>query len=108
MAVDERTFLAIVAGWINEILSRRPDLPFRDARVEEHSAGGTKRHNLKVYRRAGGGIILTGEAKMPDSPVGRRGVYDSELIGDAFEKASRTGSKYYFTWNVRDFALFKT
>jgi hypothetical protein len=45
---------------------------------------------------------------MPDSAVGRRGVYDSELIDDAFEKASRTGSKYYFTWNVRDFALFKT
>jgi hypothetical protein len=108
MPVDERTFLAVVAGWVNEILGRRPDLPFRDARVEEHSAGGSKRHDLKIYRRGTDGIILTGEAKMPDSPEGKRGVYDAQLIEDAFEKASRSGSKYYFTWNVRDFALFKT
>ena len=45
---------------------------------------------------------------MPDSPQGKRGVFDTELVEDAFEKASRAGAKYYFTWVVRDFALFLT
>jgi type I restriction-modification system DNA methylase subunit len=107
MAVDERTFVTKVASWIDAILARRDDLPYGEARAEEHVVGGQKRLDLKVLRRVSGRVVLTGEVKMPDKPYGKN-VFGGELVGDAFEKASRLGSPYYFTWNVNEFALFRT
>jgi type I restriction-modification system DNA methylase subunit len=107
MAVDERTYVTKVASWIDAILARRSDLPYGEARAEEHVVGGRKRLDLKVLRRESGRVVLTGEVKMPDKPYGKN-VFDGELVGDAFEKASRLGSPYYFTWNVNEFALFRT
>jgi len=107
MAVDERTYVTKVASWIDAILARRNDLPYGEARAEEHVVGGRKRLDLKVLRRVSGRVVLTGEVKMPDKPYGKN-VFDGELVSDAFEKASRLGSPYYFTWNVNDFALFRT
>jgi len=107
MAVDERTFVTKVASWIDAILARRHDLPYGEARAEEHVVGGRKRLDLKVLRRVSARVVLTGEVKMPDKPYGKN-VFDGELVSDAFEKASRLGSPYYFTWNVNDFALFRT
>jgi hypothetical protein len=52
-------------------------------------------------------VVLTGEVKMPDTPQGRS-PFHQELVEDAFDKASRTGTPYYFTWNVCDFVLFET
>ena len=107
MPVDERTFCADVASQINEILRRRTDLPYAEARVEEHEAGGRKRLDLMVFRRDLKRVALTGEVKMPDKPYGRSHL-DDELVKDAFEKASQLGSNYYFTWNVNKFTLFAT
>jgi len=52
-------------------------------------------------------VALSGEAKTPESPQGRSPL-NGELVEDAFEKASRRGTDYYFTWNIREFALFQT
>jgi hypothetical protein len=103
VAVDERTYVTKVASWIDAILARRDDLAYGEARAEEHVVGGRKRLDLKVLGRVSGRVVLTGEVKMPDKPYGKN-VFDGELVGDAFEKASRLGSPYYFTWNVNEFA----
>src|SRR5437016_4105872 len=108
MAVDERTFVPDVKEWVGAILRRRTDLPYGRASVEEHVTAGRKRLDFILRRRGNNRVVLTGEVKMPDTPVGRRGPFDAELVEDAFEKASRLGSPYYFTWNVREFALFHT
>lgn len=107
MPVDERTFVADVESWIDAILARRTDLPYGKAKVEEPLIHGRKRLDLKVFRRSSTGVALTGEVRMPDKPYGRNHL-DGELIENAFEKASRLGSNYYFTWNVNKFALFET
>ena len=49
MPVDERTFAAEVASWVNELLNRRQDLPFSQARVEDHVGDTRKRHDFRLY-----------------------------------------------------------
>ena len=105
MPVDERTFAAEVAGWVNQILDRRPDLPFGDARVEDHVDGTARRHDLRLHRRHTGQTVLTGEIKMPDSAQGNHPL-NADLVEDALSKAFRAGVRYCFTWNVRQFVLF--
>ncbi|MBI4337261.1 MAG: SAM-dependent DNA methyltransferase, partial [Chloroflexi bacterium] len=107
MPVDERTFVADVAGWVTAILARRQDLPYGLAHVEEHGVGNRKRHDFVLYRRGAHRVVLTGEIKMPDNPEGKSPFHQS-LVEDAFTKASRRGTSYYFTWNVREFVLFET
>jgi type I restriction-modification system DNA methylase subunit len=107
MAVDERTFVADVAGWVTAILTRRQDLPYGPAHVEEHGVGSRSRHDFVLYRRGTNRVVLTGEVKMPDSPEGVS-PFHQHLVEDAFTKASRAGTSYYFTWNVREFVLFET
>lgn len=107
MSVDERTFVAEVAGWVTTILERRQDLPYGPVRVEEHGTGNRARHDFVLYRRETNRVVLTGEVKMPDNPEGRSPFHQS-LVEDAFSKASRAGTSYYFTWNVREFVLFET
>ena len=105
MPVDERTFTAEVAGWVSELLNRRPDLPFSRASVEEHVAGTAQRHDFRLYRRHSDLPVLTGEIKMPDSTQGNHPL-NADLVDDALSKASRAGIRYCFTWNVRQFVLF--
>ena len=105
MPVDERTFTAEVAGWVSELLTRRPDLPFSRASVEEHVAGTAQRHDFRLYRRHSDLPVLTGEIKMPDSAQGNHPL-NADLVDDALGKASRAGIRYCFTWNVRQFVLF--
>ena len=94
-------------SWIDAILARREGLPYGEARSEEHGVGTQKRSDLKILRRGSGLVVLAGEVKMPDKPYGKN-VLDGELVSDAFEKAAVLGSPYCFTWNVNDFALFRT
>ena len=105
MPVDERTFAAEVAGWVTELLNGRPDLPFSRASVEDHVGGTARRHDFRLYRRHTGQPVLTGEIKMPDSAQGNHPL-NADLVDDALDKASRSGVRYCFTWNVRQFVLF--
>jgi hypothetical protein len=63
MVVDERTFVADVAGWVTAILTRRQDLPYGPAHVEEHGVGSRSRHDFVLYRRGTNRVVLTGEVK---------------------------------------------
>ncbi len=105
MPVDERTYAAEVAGWVTEILNRRPDLPFSHALVEDHVDGTARRHDFRLFRRHTNSTDLTGEIKMPDSAQGNHPL-NADLVDDALGKAFRTGVRYCFTWNVRQFVLF--
>ena len=105
MPVDERTFASDVAGWVNEILRNRPNLPFGRASVEEHVEGTPRRHDFRLYRRHTDTPVLTGEIKMPDSIEGKHPL-NALLVEDALTKASVVGVRYCFTWNVRQFVLF--
>ena len=63
--ITEWEFTADIASQINEILRDRLELPFAEARCEQHGKGSQKRRDLTIYDRDGK-RILTGEVKMPD------------------------------------------
>ena len=67
MPVDERTLAAEVAGWVTEILNRRPDLPFSRASVEEHVQGTARRHDFRLYRRHTDLPVLPGSGVCDDA-----------------------------------------
>jgi methylase of polypeptide subunit release factors len=50
-------------------------------------------------------LVLAGEVKMPGTPEGRN-AYNTDLIEDAFQKASSAGAEFFFTWNVNKLVLF--
>jgi len=101
--INEVTFMSDVAGWINAILEKRPDLPFTHAKIEESAEGKRTRRDLTLYDRDGS-KALTGEAKIPDDP--HLGPHADSVVQDAFQKASDAGARYFFTWNVNRFVLW--
>ena len=42
---------------------------------------------------------------MPDAPDGKT-PYDEDVVQDAFLKASQTGARFFFTWNVNRLVIF--
>lgn len=100
----ELTFTGKVVGWINAILERRPDLPFKEAEIERTPPRGRKPRDLTIYDRDGK-IALTGEVKMPDARDGGS-PYAEDVVLKASEKASLAGARYFFTWNVNRFVLW--
>ena len=50
-------------------------------------------------------LVLAGEVKLPGTDQGLN-PYNSDLIGDAFQKASSAGAEFFFTWNVNKLVLF--
>lgn len=101
--MNEVTFMSDVAGWLNAILEKRPDLPFTCAKIEESAKGKRTRRDLTLYDKDGH-KALTGEAKMPDLP--HLGPHADSVVQDAFQKASDAGARYFFTWNVNRFVLW--
>lgn len=102
--VHELTFVSDVAGWINSILSTRPGLPFKEAKIEKSAQSKRTRRDLTIFDR-NGNKALTGEVKMPDAPDGLS-PFDNDVVQDAFQKASDAGARYFFTWNVNRFVLW--
>ncbi len=102
----EWEFTADVASWINELLQARPALPFSRAKCEKRVAGSQKRNDLTLLDEDGR-IALTGEVKLPYRPDGGS-PYNSTVIRDARSKAIRNGVRFFFTWNVNEFALWET
>ena len=103
--VYELTLAALVAGWVNEHLADNPHLPFSRAAVEIRVADSDQKHDLCLYSRDTNLPVLTGEIKMPGTPLGRHPL-NQALVQNALDKAFQTGVKYCFTWNVRQFVLF--
>ncbi len=105
--IHEVDFCSQIAAEVKPLIARNPAAyPFRDARVEGFGtgAGRRKRKDLRFYG-ANGKLVLCGEVKMPGTPEGRSAFAD-ELIQDAFTKAENAGVRYFFTWNVNEFAVF--
>ena len=101
---NEWNIAAKAATWLTEICTARPDLGFDRAEVEVKVKGTNKRHDLTVYDKSGE-AVLCGEAKRPENPEGDDPMADA-LIFDAFNKASLSGVRYFFTWNVNGAVLF--
>jgi len=104
--MNEVTFVNRVTQWIKEILDKRLDLPFDYASIEEPTKGKQKRRDFTLYDR-NGKLALTGEIKLPDKPDGVT-PYNEAVVVDAHKKADDEGVKYFFTWNVTRFVLWKT
>jgi len=104
--MHELTFVNNVTKWINEILSKRLDLPFKEATIEESAKGKRKRRDLTLYDQDRK-LALTGEIKLPDKPDGLT-PYNEAVVIDAHEKADDEGVGYFFTWNVNRLVLWKT
>jgi type I restriction-modification system DNA methylase subunit len=104
--VNEWEFTGDVMSRINLILRDHPELPFKEAKIEEYSPGTTKRRDLTLYDR-NGKAVLTGEVKLPDNPAGNS-PFRQSVIEDAHHKADELGTPYNFTWNVNRFVLWNT
>jgi hypothetical protein len=104
--MTEWEFTGDVVSWINEALSRDPDLPFYRAKCEQRGKGSQKRRDVTLldrHRRA----CLTGEIKLPYRQDGNSPFVDS-VVDDARKKAQRAQSRFFFTWNVNQCVLWET
>jgi hypothetical protein len=107
MDVDhELTFCSDVAGWLNEMLSARPDLPFSRVKIEQSVRGSRKRRDLTVYDRSSR-VAITGEVKRPYMEDGLS-PFNEKVVEDAIKKAVKVGAPFFLTWNVNRLVLWKT
>lgn len=105
-ATNEWSFTSEVATWITQILETRPDLPFKNARVEKPDQYSQKRNDLVIYGRDGKPAI-SGEMKMPDKANGGT-PYNAVVVKDAHDKADHLTVAHFFTWNVNKCVLWNT
>ncbi len=104
----EVAFCAEVKSWSDSIFQHDPSLPFDSAAIEQYGLGSHKRHDLRVYARAGAGrgrLVLCGEVKLPGTAFGSS-PFNPALLTDAHEKATNVACQFFFTWNVEHLALF--
>lgn len=102
----EITFCSDAAGWINQELDARPELPFARAQIEQSARGSRQRRDLTIFDRTGKPAI-TGEVKLPYMADGSS-PYNEKVVEDAHSKASRVGAPYFVTWNVNRIVLWQT
>jgi hypothetical protein len=99
-----------MAASITEIL-REPayaNSPLGRAESELTESRGARRHDLVIFSRlAPAKPLVTAELKLPWRAEGRT-PYNSQLVSDAHAKASRAGSLYFMTSNVRRIVVWKT
>ncbi len=105
--IHEVDFCAQIAGAANHLIAQNPAIyPFHEARVEGFGsgAGGRKRKDLRFFDR-NGKLVLCGEVKLPGTTEGQSALHQ-KLMTDAAAKADDAAVKYFFTWNVNEFALW--
>ena len=103
--VHEITFCSRVSKWSEEIFRELSDIPFTRTEIEESKQTKLKRSDLRIYEGNHRNPVIAGEVKMPGTVDGRN-PYNYELVDDAFLKASKSGAKFCFTWNVNKLVLF--
>jgi hypothetical protein len=104
LRTHEVTFCSRVSKWADSLFESNPSLPFKRTEIEESKGINRKRSDLRVYD-AKKKLILAGEVKLPGTPEGRN-AYNSALVEDSYQKASRAGAEFFFTWNVNKLVLF--
>jgi len=105
--IHEVDFCSQIVSEANVLIRQNPTAyPFSEARVEGYGVGGgrRKRKDLRFFG-VNGKLLLCGEVKLPGTPEGRS-AFDDKLCQDAAAKASNAGVRYFFTWNVNEFAIF--
>ena len=100
----EVTFCSRVSKWADALFSQNPSWNFTRTEIEESKGIKKKRSDLRIYGTKNE-LVLAGEVKMPGTVEGRN-AYNTDLIGDAFQKASSAGAEFFFTWNVNKLVLF--
>ena len=100
----EVTFCSRVSKWADTLFSENPSWNLVRSEIEESKGINRKRSDLRFYGKKNR-LVLAGEVKLPGTPEGRN-AYNSDLIGDAFHKASSIGAEFFFTWNVNKLVLF--
>ena len=83
----EWEYTADVAGWINQILTKNPRLPFSEAKCERRTVGSQKRRDITLLDK-NKVVALTGEVKLPYKPDGGS-PYNEAVVQDARKKAKR-------------------
>lgn len=104
----EVQFCSDVSKWADRLFEANRELPFGSSDIESFGRGSQKRQDFRVYERkpeGRGRLALCGEVKLPGSAQGRS-PFDMAVVQDAFDKATRENSRYFFTWNVEHLALF--
>src|SRR6266849_9630735 len=104
----EVNFCSEVSKWADSWFQTHRTLPFGSSEIEEFAKGTAKRSDLRIYERKDSGrgkLLVSGEVKLPGTPLGRS-AFDPALMQDAFDKATRENCRYFFTWNVEEWALF--
>src|SRR5882762_2945091 len=100
----EVAFCSRVSKWADSIFEDNPAWLFKRSEIEQSKGINRKRSDLRVYG-AKKELILAGEVKLPGTVDGRN-AYHSALVEDSYQKASRAGAEFFFTWNVNKFVLF--
>jgi methylase of polypeptide subunit release factors len=100
----EVAFCAEVSKFSDKIFDASKNLPFGYSKIETFGTGSNKRHDLQFFNREDK-LILTGEVKLPGTIQGQS-AFNQILMKDAFDKATMENCRYFFTWNVNEFALF--
>ena len=100
----EVTFCSSVSKWADTLFSQNPSWNFARTDIEQSKGIKRKRSDLRIYDTKKR-LVLAGEVKLPGTPEGRN-AYNSDLVGDAFQKASSAGAEFFFTWNVNKLVLF--
>ena len=100
----EVTFCSRVSKWADSLFSQNPSWNFSRTEIEQSKGIKTKRSDLRIYGTKNE-LMLAGEVKMPGTVEGRN-AYNTDLIDDAFQKASSAGAEFFFTWNVNKLVLF--
>ena len=100
----EVTFCSRVSKWADALFSENPSWNFSRTEIEQSKGIKKKRSDLRIYGTKNE-LVLAGEVKMPGTVEGRN-AYNSDLIDDAFQKASSAGAQFFFTWNVNKLVLF--
>lgn len=104
--ITEWEFTGDVQKWITEILVKNSRLPFSEAKIEQRVSVSLKRRDLTLLDKDKK-AVLTGEVKMPWATDGGS-PYNNAVVQDARRKAQGAGVRFFFTWNVNEFVLWKT
>jgi hypothetical protein len=106
-AIDhELTFCGNAASWMNHELAARPELCFGRVAIEQSSRGSLQRRDLTISER-NGKVALTVEVKLPYAKDGQT-PFNDRVVEDAYLKASRSGARFFVTWNLNRLVMWRT
>lgn len=102
----EHEFTADVVRWMDSIIENNSSLPFAAVKFDRRSKGVSKRRDISLLGKDGR-VLVTGEIKLPYQKDGAT-PYNTTVVSDARDKATRARAEYFFTWNVNECVLWKT